>query len=115
LKAVAKDLSQMSIDWAPPDKTHSVNPNDLEVTVTTDRDDNTVTAGQPMALKVSITNKGQVPAYQVRAVTKSDNPQFDERELVFGKIEPGETKTQSAPMGYCRIPGRKFSTTAPLP
>jgi carboxyl-terminal processing protease len=115
LKAVAKDLSQMNIDWAAPDKAHSLNPNDLVVTVTTDRDNNTVTAGQPMALKVSVTNKGQVPAYQVRAVTKSDNPQFDERELVFGKIEPGETKTQSAPMGYCRIPGRKFSTTAPLP
>jgi carboxyl-terminal processing protease len=116
LKAVAKDLATMNVDWAESPKGQvAVKADDLVVTVGSDRANHTVTAGQPMALEVSVTNKGQVPAYQVRAITKSDNPQFDERELVFGKIMPGETKKQSSPMGYCRIPGRKFSTTAPLP
>lgn len=116
IKAVARDLSQMNIDWAAPSKgPAAVGPEDLQVVVSSDRSNDTATAGEPMALKVSITNRGKVPAHQVRAVTKSDNPQFDEREFVLGKIMPGETKVQSAPMGYCRIPGRKFSTTAPLP
>jgi len=29
----------------------------------------------------------------VRAVLKSDNPLFDENEMVFGKIAPGASKT----------------------
>lgn len=116
LKEVAKDLAQVNVDWSEAPKAQApVGAEDLVVSVSTDRANHTVTAGQPMALKVSVTNRGQAPAYQVRATTKSDNPQFDERELVFGKLMPGETKEQSAPMGYCRIPGRKFSTTAPLP
>jgi len=31
--------------------------------------------------------------YRVRAVLKSDNPLFDENEMVFGRIAPGGSKT----------------------
>ena len=36
-----------------------------------------------------VKNVGRVPAYRVRAVLESDNPIFDENEMVFGKIAPG--------------------------
>lgn len=116
LAALSKDLEHMGIDWAAPEKgAPTVNGQDLLVSVSSDKPSHTVTAGEGMALKVSITNQGQTPAYRVRAITKSDNPQFDERELVFGKILPGQTREQTAPMGYCRIPGRKLNSSAPLP
>ena len=116
IQAVAKDLETMGIDWShPPKAVVGVQANDLEVSVGTDQPNDTVQAGDPLLLRVSITNRGQVPAFQVRAVTKSDNIQYDERELVFGKIMPGETKVQTAPMGFCRVPGRKIGSTKPLP
>ena len=40
-----------------------------------------------------MTNIGTAPAYRVRAESTSDYDYFDERELLFGKIKPGETKT----------------------
>ena len=44
-------------------------------------------------LTVRVTNTGDAPAYQVRAISESDYNYFDERELLFGKIAPGETQT----------------------
>src|SRR5690606_11437037 len=34
---------------------------------------------------------------------------------VFGKVMPGQTLRQTAPMGFCRIPGRKLNSSAPVP
>ncbi len=59
-----------------------------------------------MTLKVSVKNKGTVPIYQLRAVTKSDGPYYDERELVFGRINPGETRSASVPFGFCEVDGK---------
>ena len=64
----------------------------VAVTATTDRKDNVGVAGEPFDLKVTVKNKGKAPLYQLRATTKSDNRLFNERELVFGKIAPGETQ-----------------------
>ena len=115
IEAVAKDLEAMGVDWSkPPSGAGGLEAKNLEVSVGTDLPNDTARAGDPMQLRVSVTNRGDVPAYQVRAVTKSDNAQFDERELVFGKVMPGETKEQTAPMGFCRVPGRKLGSTAPL-
>jgi carboxyl-terminal processing protease len=40
-----------------------------------------------------VANEGSAPAYRVRAITDSDYRYFDERELMFGRIDPGETQT----------------------
>jgi carboxyl-terminal processing protease len=40
-----------------------------------------------------VKNSGTTAVYRVRAVLKSDNPLFDENEMVFGKIAPGGSKT----------------------
>ena len=82
---------------------------DYEVTVTTDRPADTVVAGQPMTLKVSVTNKSSAPIYQLRAVTKSDSGYYDEKELLFGKIDPGKTATAKAPLGWCETEGHKHA------
>jgi carboxyl-terminal processing protease len=40
-----------------------------------------------------VKNTGTVPVHRVRALLKSENPYFDENEMIFGKIAPGETKS----------------------
>jgi carboxyl-terminal processing protease len=117
IDAIAADLKRIDVDWAQPPKevTAAPKPSDFEVTAKTDRPNDTVASGDSMSLKVSVKNKGTAPVYQLRAVTKSDGPYFDEKELVFGKIMPGETKTATVPLGFCDVEGHKAGSTEPLP
>ncbi len=115
--AVAQDLKQLGIDWSPPPAASRVGPKpeDYSVKVETDPPSHSVNAGEPMTLKVTVTNNGTAPVYQLRAVTKSDSGYYDERELVFGKVDPGKSISATAPLGYCRIEGRKPGSTKPVP
>ncbi len=117
IASIAGDLSKMGIDWGAPPKDDHGGPaaGDYEVKVDTDRKDDTVTAGEPMTLKVTVKNKGKQPIYKLRATTKSDGPYFDEKELVLGKIGPGESKTATAPLGWCEVDGHKPGSTTPVP
>ena len=58
-------------------------------------------AGDPLSLKVEVTNEGDKPLYQLRATTRSDNPWFEGRELVFGKLAPGQTRSWTTTLGHC--------------
>src|SRR5690606_19054408 len=111
------DLAALGIDWSEPPANYSGGPRaeDFEVKVSTDKPDNKVRAGEPLELRVTLTNKSKSPAYQVRAITKSDAAYFDEKELVFGKVEPGQSVTAKAPLGWCEIDGRTPGSPAPVP
>ncbi len=116
LGEVASDLKELGIDWSsPPEKAKALDPKKLVIKHSTDRAKNKVKAGEPMSVTVEVTNTGDVPVYQLRGITKSDSGYYDERELVFGKIEPGQTKKATAPLGWCETEGRKPGSTAPLP
>ncbi|HET9957561.1 MAG TPA: MXAN_5808 family serine peptidase [Polyangiaceae bacterium] len=116
IDAVSHDLAKMSIDWNGPPKDYSngLKASDYEVKVQTDRAGDTVNAGEVMNLRVSVRNKGNTPIYQLRAITKSDGPYYDERELIFGRIDPGQTRTASVPFGFCDVDGRKPGSTKPV-
>jgi carboxyl-terminal processing protease len=93
------DLKKIGVDWS---TGKDEGPTDVSVEVSTDRADNTARAGEPFELRVKVTNKGKAPLYQLRAVTKSDNRLFADRELVFGKLLPGETRNWSTTLGICK-------------
>jgi carboxyl-terminal processing protease len=120
LGKVSADLAKLGIDWSdapgevPASAPGTVNAA-VDVKLETDRPNNEATAGEPLALTLTVTNKGTVPLYRLYGVTKSDNGLFDNRELVVGKLDPGKTRTVVAPLGWCEIEGRKFGSTAPLP
>ena len=90
---ITKSLATRDIDWAagpaPAPATRAV----LQVELDTDKPNNTIRGGEHGVLTVRVTNTGDAPAYQVRAISESDYNYFDERELLFGKIAPGETQT----------------------
>jgi carboxyl-terminal processing protease len=117
LTEVAADLKTLGIDWSPPPATHKVgvDPKKLLVKVRTDRAGDQAIAGEAMQLSVEIKNDGDAPVYQLRGITKSDSNYYDQRELVFGKIAPGESRTATIPLGWCETEGRKPGSTAPLP
>ncbi|MEY4545519.1 MAG: hypothetical protein RL685_1714 [Pseudomonadota bacterium] len=107
IEKISADLRQLGVDWAAaPESSKGPNPDDYTVKVETDRPDHRVDAGQPMSVKVEVTNRGRAPIYRLRAITKSDNPNFDERELIFGRIDPGQTRTARAHFGLCMVPER---------
>jgi carboxyl-terminal processing protease len=117
MEAVSRDLGKIGVDWGAPPKEYAngLKASDFEVKVQTDRANDTVTAGESMTLKVTVKNKGTQPVYQLRAITKSDGGYYDERELIFGRIDPGQSKTATAPFGFCDVDGRKPGSTKPVP
>ncbi len=130
LAKVTTELRAMQVDWsdapsdvaaATPTTPPTPNPNvDVKVeTVLPTKSglvpSTEVTAGEPMQLRITATNKGTATLYRLNAVTTSDDPMFDNKELIFGKLEPGKSRTAMAPLGWCELEGYKAGSTAPLP
>jgi carboxyl-terminal processing protease len=120
LDKVAEELKGTGVDWidAPADVAAAPTPTPppgVEVHVETDRPGNEVTAGDPMNLRLTVTNRGPTTLYRVLAKTKSEDPMFDNKELVIGKLEPGKSRTATAPVGWCDFKGHKVGSTTQLP
>jgi carboxyl-terminal processing protease len=101
-------LKKLGVDWTPADNGPAPS---LVGSITTDRAQNAVNAGETLKFTAKITNKGPGIAGQVRATLKGDDPMFEGREFVFGKIKPGETRTFVVPI---KIPKDALSRVDPL-
>lgn len=54
----------------------------------------TLAPGKEVPLTVTVTNKGKVPVYRLRAWTDSEsNRLLDRREFIFGYLAPGESRS----------------------
>ena len=112
---VSAELGKLGVDWAdaPGDPAQIAAGRDLEVKIETDRAGAEVTAGEPMELRVTVVNNGKQPVYRLRGTTESDNPYFDNKELAFGKLSPGQSRSARAPLGWCEVEGRKAGSSKP--
>ena len=118
--SLADELKKIAIDWSDaPANLSAVSPPEpppgVDVTVETSAPSNEVRAGETADLRVTVTNKSRDHLHRVFAVTKSDAYYFNERELVFGHLKPGESKTVNVPLGVCTVEGRKPGSSAALP
>jgi len=113
LESVSSDLAKMGIDWAtaPAKFSSKTTPPQLEISVATNRASDTVTAGESLNLEVTVKNTGPDPVYRLQAVTKSDTGYYNERELIFGKVDAGKSVKRTVPLGFCVIEGRKLGST----
>ncbi len=112
---VSAELGKLGVDWAdaPSDPAQVAGAKDLDVKIETDRPNAEVTAGEAMELRVTVTNNGKQPVYRLRGTTESDDPYFDNKELAFGKLAPGQSRTVKSPMGWCDVEGRKIGSSKP--
>jgi carboxyl-terminal processing protease len=103
-------LRGLGVDWS---TGADAGPSAVDVVVSTSRPDNRATAGEALDLRVRVTNRGTATLYQLRATTKSDFRLFSGRELVFGRLAPGESREWTTPLGICETEnGRR---ACPLP
>jgi carboxyl-terminal processing protease len=90
-KALTDALTKLSIDWSAPPANQSGQAK-LDVTIASTSGDK-LAAGDLVTLTGTVKNTGNAPAWRVQSRIHADDPYFDDYELVFGKINPGETKT----------------------
>jgi len=91
---ITKSLSARDVDWTLGTKPTSGSAK-LQVSITTDKPGNKIRGGERGTVTAVVKNIGDATAYQVRAITDSDYRYFDEREMLFGKVAPGESRTYS--------------------
>jgi len=92
-RRIADSLKGKQIDWNPGPAPVAPLTASLHVSVKSDKAANVIKGGENGRVTVTVTNVGTAPAFQVRAITDSDYRYFDERELLFGRIQPGESKS----------------------
>ena len=107
---VARDLRKLGVDWG---VGRDEGPSEVRVVVKTSAGDAAVQAGDPLSLEVQVTNEGKHTLHQLRATTESDYGLFKGRELVFGKLAPGETKSWSTTLGLCLTENEKRQCRIP--
>ena len=96
-RAIA-DLRRLGVDWS---EGTDAGASTVSVEVDTTPSGARATAGSNLGLKVKVTNTGENPLYRLRAVTDSDYRLFDDRELVFGRLNPGQSKEWTTTLGVC--------------
>ncbi|MFI5299696.1 MAG: MXAN_5808 family serine peptidase [Polyangiales bacterium] len=112
---IGDELGKLGVDWSDAKEDGAFDASKVKVVVETSRPGNEVAAGEAMELKVTVTNDGAMPLYRVRAKTKSDAGIFDGKELVFGKLAPGASRSWTTPLGWCEPEGYKPGSSAVLP
>ncbi len=89
-KKLADALGKLTVDWSAPGSGEP--PARLSATMSLSPA-GPVAAGSIVTLTGTVRNDGAGPAYRVHARAHADDPVFDDAELVFGKIPPGESRS----------------------
>lgn len=116
-KKVADELQKLGVDWTDDASAPKAgfDPSKISVSIEPSKPNAEVTAGEPLEVKITVTNNGTVPLYRLRAHTKSDAGIFDAKEFVFGRVDPGKSRSWTTPMGWCETEGYKPGSTAVAP
>jgi carboxyl-terminal processing protease len=84
-------LKEKGIDWS--GTVASTGKPVADVKITTNHEGNVLEAGDEVEVETTVTNTGDGPFAQLRAISRSDDEFFDGRELLFGDIPPGQSRT----------------------
>lgn len=86
---LVKALKPTGVDWSPFPPLEKPNPGQVTAHLVGQAKGE---AGTTMEIKVEVHNTGSTPLYRLRANSECDNLLFQDREFLFGKVEPGEKK-----------------------
>lgn len=87
---LSQALTKLGVDWSAPPVTKDPVAK-LTATVSLDQP-GPLAPGALVKVTARVTNVGTTPAYRVHVRTHADDGNFDDDELVLGKIAPGETR-----------------------
>ncbi|MEC9396609.1 MAG: hypothetical protein VX475_03305, partial [Myxococcota bacterium] len=88
--AIRAELAKQAVDWSKGPKVEEPSFKfAYELSVPPGE---TFKAGTSATLTARVTNTGKQPFHQLKAITDSDNGILSDREFIFGKIAPGETR-----------------------
>lgn len=88
-KKIEQKWQTLGVNWS--EQQANINKPNLQTTVNPSQVK--LNAGETGKVTINVTNKGSQTLYRVIAMTESDNPILDEKEIPFGKIEPGQTRS----------------------
>lgn len=92
-KAIVERATQLGLNWSPSPSNNLSEPKlKAKLMLVDPQTPGRVTAGSEVTLSASVKNDGDAPIYRVHGILASDNPAFEGREFLFGRILPGETK-----------------------
>lgn len=83
---IRKKLAKFNVDWSEGETTGKKPKIRSKITP----GDGIFKAGEESEINVEVTNLGDEPIYRLTAVTDSENPLLDNKEFIFGRIEPGK-------------------------
>jgi carboxyl-terminal processing protease len=89
---IRKELKRYGVDWS---EGPTVKKASLDVKVEMSPD-GSLEAGNKLEISVTATNRGTKPIHQLKAISDSESDILDDREFLFGKLAPGESKTWKA-------------------
>lgn len=81
-------LGKRGIDWENGVRPENVR---LALDLTTDKPDNLTVAGDEVVVTAAATNLGEQTLYRVVGLTESTFGRANDREFIFGRIDPGQT------------------------
>ncbi|HEY0714000.1 MAG TPA: S41 family peptidase, partial [Polyangia bacterium] len=90
-KRLSQALEKLGVDWSAGPATPPAG--EVQVTLSAPGSDGKIAAGSSVKIRGTVKNVGSSAIHRVRALLKSENPYFDENEMIFGKIAPGESKS----------------------
>ena len=91
----AENLGELGVDW---EAGEPGDPSGLRIAFSTSHPDGRVPAGETLQMILEVTNAGATPLFRLRAVSESDYSLLDDREFVFGRVNPGETRSWTVPV-----------------
>ena len=92
--AIAKRLGELGVDWSAPPRRGASDPTlEARISLVDPPAPGTITGGELTKIRAAVSNRGRKPVYRVHGTLASVNSAFEGREFMFGRIEPGETKT----------------------
>ncbi len=93
-KTIRTRLATLGVDWTPsPKKTKRPASLNTRLELKDAVQPGVVKAGNDIALRATVTNTGMQPVFRVHGTLKSEHVSFEGREMLFGMINPGESKT----------------------
>ena len=90
-KALVDQLAKLGIDWSKGNQPQNIS---LKLELTTDNPENSYKAGDEYTIHAKVTNTGSEPVFRIAGRSESSFSRINDKELIFGKIEPGQTITR---------------------